>query len=300
MTYNREFKKFVRARMETTGETYMQAYAAVQKFLSGDGVAPPAPVVKEAPGCFATPPGPIHRPYNPETSLPHLVPLGVGEDSQEITWDILQHLHLVVSGRAGSGKSVVLNNIVSHLLEHPSDFEVITASPHARDENSPESRRFIDPLEALAKGDSAIEWAYQNFLARSDYGGDRWRGKRIVLIMDDAQNFLFRGNSVPDPEQERAWHIIQEILRKGRTLGMHAVISFQSLANTTRLVSNFSASYVTGDAQVLGSLVALGTESATRIPRNRGAGIVSFDGQEHPLQGYAPPKNCALETLPFI
>lgn len=294
MTYNREFKRFVRARMETTGETYMQAHAAVQQFLNGDKESSVSKPDEQDSKWLSTPPGPLYRPSSVETSLPHLVPLGVGEDSQEVTWDLLHYPHLQVIGCTGKGKTVVVNNIVAHLLQHPSAFEIITVSRYSRTENS--AVMLIEPLES----ERTIESVYEKFLSqyRSVEAGlnreksldpIKWQGKRTVLIIDDEHRLSTSSEFK-----------ISEILRKGRAIGMHVIRTYQTPPAPQYSRTDFSIAYVIGKISETASLRALGAASATRIPHRPGAGLVSFGGHEYLIQGYAPPREFPQERLPFL
>ena len=246
---------------------------------------------------------------------PEQVPLGVSLGG-EIHWTLDANVgNIFVTGGPGGGKSVIVNNIVRHCLEHPNSFEIEAIDMKggvelgdlerfpvvarvADDLNTSlgllrELRAEVDRRQAELRklGVKKIGKLNQKRVER----GEKLL-KRRVLVVDELAE-LTDVSEIPgrDPEQKaidnkraECKSLLDSIVRLGRAGGVHAVLALQRpdvryLGGAMR--SNIQARAVTGRLDRSGAQM-VESDLAMSLPATPGRGVYWRGGQEEIVQYY--------------
>lgn len=180
------------------------------------------------------------------TTNPSEVPLGVSADNEELFWKLQTNPHCLVFGGAGTGKSVVLRNILFHCFRHPNDFEVM-----AVDMGTVSCTPYLGMSPVLTKVTTTLAQTEEMLLALQSEMMNRYQRmetagvihisqledapKNILLMIDEAAYLTpSHGDATPRVfEDEEASRMaigqgFEAISILGRAAGIHLCLSTQS------------------------------------------------------------------------
>lgn len=207
--------------------------------------------------------------YRSEDSA--VVPLGITNDREVISWNTRLSGHLKVTGISGSGKSELLKSIVDHVNTHQKHTKAFYWNSDENDFIKP-SDGFLHLYENIEFNDSSknagfISRVQQMMMERYEYLEkmnksnleqeiDNGDFKRVFVIIDGYENFLPKVQKRTDADTMRIGdhfsatvsqreHLmtIGSILRLGRAAGTHLAISatkFDSEELTNEMNANIS------------------------------------------------------------
>ncbi|BCZ18191.1 ATP-binding protein [Helicobacter sp. NHP19-003] len=226
------------------------------------------------------------------------VPIGWDKDGREVLFEIggdqTQH-HTLVCGRSGSGKSNFLNVLIQNLAFYYSPDELrlflldykegveFNAYAHPPLEHA----QLVSVQADVSYGITFLEWLNKELGERAklfkDCGVKDFKGyrqthglPRFVVIIDEFQ-VLFMDSK----KRDEITSLVVNLLKKGRSYGVHMVFSTQTMAGgtipkeTLGQIGNRMALAVNDKND---SIVVLGHDGATRVAIKKG--IYSSVGEQ--------------------
>lgn len=170
---------------------------------------------------------------NFDTSSPYTSYLGVGADNKKILLDFSQHTHFLIAGTSGSGKSVLINTLISGLLYKatPQDVKMVMIDP-----KMVEFSRYSGLPHLLAPIVTDTGEAVQILNELADLMDRRYeqlnkRGLQditqckeyphIIIIIDELADLMLTSRAAVEDS-------IIRISQKGRAAGLHLIIATQN------------------------------------------------------------------------
>lgn len=162
------------------------------------------------------------------------IPIGVNIDNEVVHKSIAEMPHLLVAGTTGSGKSVMLNTIITALTKQqdPSALQLVLIDPK-RVELTPfsklphlmlpvvyEDEEIVDTLQLLT---SEMDDRYKILEKAGVRSIDEYKGNmpRIVTIVDEFADLMMTS---ADNRSERA---VIRLAQKARAVGIHLILATQ-------------------------------------------------------------------------
>lgn len=203
--------------------------------------------------------------------------------------DMLEQKHILIAGQTGSGKSVIINGIISTALyKTPDHVGFILVDPKRVElikyKNLPHTVYYASEpdtmIKALKIGLAIIEKRYQEMQKK---GIVKYNGKHIYIVIDELADLL-------TTDKKHILPLLQRIAQIGRAANVHIIAATQcpvAAILSTQLKVNFDC------------IVGLHTRSA-QDSRN----ITGFAGCEKlPKYGqgyYITPDQTTLYNIPFV
>ena len=142
--------------------------------------------------------------------------------------DFLDHSHLLVAGCTGSGKSVLINSLISTMIySSPARFQFVLLDPKTTElyqwEKLPHTISYAyEPSEMLRSLRSAVELMEARLRHMHSVGERIWTGSRIVVVIDELADLLttHKADALP---------LLQRLLQLGRAAGVMILAGTQCL-----------------------------------------------------------------------
>lgn len=157
--------------------------------------------------------------------------------------DMLNQSHLLIAGATGSGKSVLINSVISSAIYHsPAVNQFILLDPKATElwqwARLPHCISYAyEPDEMIRSLRSAVE-TMENRLHHMHAMGERiWAGSQIYIVIDELADLLTTQKADVVP-------LLQRICQLGRAAGIHCIAATQCLLASvlpTQVRVNFPA-----------------------------------------------------------
>ena len=156
---------------------------------------------------------------------------------------MLAQSHLLVAGATGSGKSVLINSIISTAIyDSPAKVRLILLDPKMTElfqwEKLPHTIRYAyeqaDMIRALKE---AIEIMEHRLRHLKDMGERLWKDSQIYIVIDELADLLTTNKADVAP-------LLQRIMQLGRAAGIHVLAATQCLLASvlpTQIRVNFPA-----------------------------------------------------------
>lgn len=186
-----------------------------------------------------------------ETAAGVAVPIGVDTSGalQRLVLGLDTVHHALIGGATGSGKSNLLHVLIAQLALRYSprelelylidfkegvEFKRYEQLPHARTVVLESDREFA--LSVLARLDDLIEERGRTFRAMDVLNLPQYRKAgyelpRVVLVIDEYQLLFAEEDSIT----REAARLLEDLVRRGRSFGIHVVLSSQAPASATGL-----------------------------------------------------------------
>lgn len=204
--------------------------------------------------------------------------------------DMTEQTHLLIAGETGSGKSVVINGILSTLMyQFPTEAQLILIDPKRVEliqwKDTPHCIRYAsEPGEPAAALELALEITEQRYKEMQKHRERKYTGGNVYVIIDELADLMTtdRFHVVP---------LLQRLCQIGRAANVHVIAATQCpLAKIipTEIKVNFDA--------------ILGLRTATR---QHSRNIIEVNGCEAlPRYGYGyyrtPTNGLTLEKIRMI
>lgn len=221
--------------------------------------------------------------------------MGLGVDG-EIYWDLRSSPHLLITGGSGSGKTVAVQNILAQAVTEPHRFDVILVDPKKHVEyeeiieQNPEGFTLGSTLEEL---DQALYKAHSAMFARLAMiqAGELEPGEQsshLLVAVEVLSSYLDYSNNEEERRmQERIMWRLTAIAQKGRAVGVNLLLTDQFINKkfmTSTLLNNLTSRCVMGRVSTVQSVLALGSDIATKTHPVRGRGVMwNIDSEEPKL-----------------
>ena len=142
--------------------------------------------------------------------------------------DMLDQSHLLIAGATGSGKSVLMNSLISTaLLDSPGKARLILLDPKMTElfqwERLPHTIRYSYEQDEMIKSLRETIEIMENRLRHLRTMGERlWTGAQIYVVIDELADLLTTNKVEVAP-------LLQRIMQLGRAAGIHVVAGTQCL-----------------------------------------------------------------------
>lgn len=143
--------------------------------------------------------------------------------------DISKAPHILVAGETGSGKSVMLHNIICSLLlkNNPSTARLLLIDPKMvefkffyKDCPMLWDEVQTDPEKALSALNRAANEMMKRYEILSEQGKRFWDGQKLYIVIDEIADLIYTAG-------KKAEKVISKIARLGRGAGVHLIIATQ-------------------------------------------------------------------------
>lgn len=215
-----------------------------------------------------------------------MFPIGLTAKEEVIFWEPNHKPHLLLTGSAGSGKSMLISNLVLHTLTHADRWNVVGIDlsrgtlSQLEKYNAP---NILSVAHTVEDGLEACKFVREEMMDRYQYMEDQGvnnfldlenGGKSILFVIDAAASFLMISGAntesvkAEDEMKSDALTYISDIARLGRAAGIHIVLSTQRPDRTVingELFRNFTTKIVMGKVDSIHSLLAVETDAAAKI-----------------------------------
>lgn len=141
---------------------------------------------------------------------------------------MLNQSHLLVAGATGSGKSVLMNSLISTaLLDSPGKARLILLDPKMTElfqwEHLPHTIRYSYEQDEMIKSLRETIDIMENRLRHLRTMGERlWTGAQIYVVIDELADMLTTNKVEVAP-------LLQRIMQLGRAAGIHVIAGTQCL-----------------------------------------------------------------------
>lgn len=172
------------------------------------------------------------------------VSLGVDLKGDTVYWDAKSDPHLAVIGRSGSGKSLLLETVIAHSIQHAQKIGVIGIDMYKGEllDSEKYSPVVLGVATSYEESFEACRFAYgfmkENYRlmeeARVNHVNDLTNPPRLLLLMiDEVSTLLEKFNTEEDEEVDEIIdemkELVGDIARLGRAAGVQLVLSSQQL-----------------------------------------------------------------------
>ena len=143
--------------------------------------------------------------------------------------DMEKAVHLLVAGTTGSGKSVMLHNILGSLLlrNTPNSAQFLIIDPKMVEfeffyHNNPclYCPIITEPKKAVDALADVVDEMMRRYDVNRQTGQRFWRGKKLYIIIDEIADLISEGG-------KRLERIIERIARLGRGAAIHLIVATQ-------------------------------------------------------------------------
>lgn len=196
-------------------------------------------------------PSPLTLDHARPASAEWLIPLGRYSAHEEAIWDMNLDPHLVILGHTGSGKSVLMRNIMFHCFQHPEKFNVMAISPVFSIEMAPyvdmspvmtpSSNNFPDIYETINSLTLEMNNRYKKMVEEDVHNFSKLADppKRTILFIDETfsisqkiDDLMIRLSNGMEKDMYTQMTLnlpgmIDNLTRLGRAAGIHVVLASQ-------------------------------------------------------------------------
>lgn len=187
---------------------------------------------------------------------------------------MLECPHLLIAGATGSGKSVLINSLISTAVyQSPARFQFALLDPKTTElwqwSRLPHCIRYAYDSDAMIDLLRSTVETMENRLRHMHSVGERsWSGSQILVIIDELADLLTTRKSDAVP-------LLQRICQLGRAAGIHCIAATQCLLSSvlpTPVRVNFSAVVCLRTATRQQSRFIIDTTGAETFPDPKTAG----------------------------
>lgn len=141
---------------------------------------------------------------------------------------LTEESHLLIAGATGSGKSVLINSLIStSILDSPGVCRFILLDPKSTElwqwAKLPHTIRYeYEPVEMIKALREAVDYMEKRLHQMHHDGVRTWSGAQIYVVIDEIADLL-------TTSKEEAQPLLQRIMQLGRAAGIHVIAGTQCL-----------------------------------------------------------------------
>lgn len=245
-------------------------------------------------------------------------PLGIDGNNEEVIWDPTVSPHLLLAGSCGSGKSIVLRNIIFHCIQNADKWSVIGID--LKRVELAEYKKYDSTVESIAttvqESFDAIADVHQRMFDRYEVmekqGVNNYQDlaeppRAVMLVIDEAYVLLgpilrkTLEQEKEEPLREEMSKKLEEIARLGRAAGIYLTISSQrpdAQVFYGEFKQNLSTRIAMGRMSPPASAITLDNDQATKVyGAIKGRGYFQKFGEGAYFQAYFAPSDWLDEWL---
>ena len=221
-----------------------------------------------------------------KTVKPYHLLIGESTDGITAKIDLDETPHLLVAGCTGSGKSVLLNNFVQCILEcnkRNNYYKLLIIDPKRVGYNKYNGISGTEVGTTTEDAYACLRYAVmqmdKRYAEMQAKGIDKWKGCRIVLIIDEFSDLILTSKRVVEP-------LIVRLAQMGRACGIHLIIATQrpTVNVVTGLIkANIPDRIALRVSGVRDSLVILDSKGAEKL-KGKGDSLVKINGETKRVQ----------------
>jgi S-DNA-T family DNA segregation ATPase FtsK/SpoIIIE len=203
--------------------------------------------------------------------------------------DIAKAPHVLVAGTTGSGKSVMLHNIICSLLlkNNPNTARLLLIDPKMVEfkyfyKDSPMLWEDVktDPYEALSALERASEEMMRRYDIMSEEGKRFWDGAKLYIVVDEVADLI-------DTAGKKVEKVIANIARLGRGAGVHLIIATQhptAQVLSRQITANLDTRIALRVEDASASRLVIRSAGANEL-KGKGDALLRFNGDLYHFQG---------------
>lgn len=230
-------------------------------------------------------------------------PLGVGSAGNEIVWDVKSAPHMLLTGRAGMGKSIVEYGLINHCIKNSDkwrflgiDISGVTLSGYEK-----ENSTVMGIGNTLEEGLQVLRYVHNEIFNNRRAENCNIETEPALLVMIDDAALIFGQTGIKtDVEKEKdalrgeAQVLLSEMIQCAGAVNVHFVICSQRPDSSIiygQLKNNLTARFAVGNVDQLLSYMVFGHDKAMSKKRNPGRGYFQTFAEGQEIQVYFIPKN---------
>ena len=216
-------------------------------------------------------------------------PLSTVALSSDVVLDIAKCPHILIAGTTGSGKSVMLHNIICSLLlrNTTSTAEFLLIDPKMVEleyfyKNNPclFCPVVTDPSEALRQIERAADVMMRRYDSIKSEGKRFWTGSKLYIVIDEIADLISAGG-------KRLEKAIEKIARLGRGAGVHLIVATQhptAKVLSRQITTNLDTRICLRVNDIYASRLVIGSAGGEKL-RGKGDAILRHNGDLIRFQG---------------
>ena len=194
---------------------------------------------------------------------------------------MLNENHLLIAGASGSGKSVVLNGIItSALYNAPCENQMILIDPKRVElsiyKRLPHVMTYATEIEDILSAlNKAVDIMESRYVEMEEEGIRKYKGSHIYIIIDEFADLILTDKKNVDP-------LIQRLAQLGRAANIHVILATQCVLAeiiSTKIKCNFPSRVALKTSNAQDSRNILDRSGAEMLPRY-GQCIFQISGDE--------------------
>ncbi len=139
--------------------------------------------------------------------------------------DMLKQTHILIAGQTGSGKSVIINGIISAALKQPSPVDFVLIDPKRVElveyKYLPNTVKYASEPDDMV---AALEWAMRQcdiiYRSMQAAGLKKYLGRHTYVIIDEMADLM-------TTDKKRVMPLIQRLCQIGRASNIHVIEATQ-------------------------------------------------------------------------
>ena len=206
-----------------------------------------------------------------------------------VLMDIEKCPHVLIAGESGSGKSVMMHNVICSLLlkNSPNTMQMLLIDPKRvefkffyKDSPCLFCPVVTEPEEALQRLEEAANEMMNRYDIMEDEGKRFWTGKKLYIVIDEIADLVSTGG-------KRLEKVIEKIARLGRGAGVHLIVATQhptAHVLSRQITTNLDTRICLRVNDASASRLILGESGGEKL-KGRGDAIIRYYGETRRFQG---------------
>ena len=206
-----------------------------------------------------------------------------------VLMDIEKCPHVLIAGESGSGKSVMMHNIICSLLvkNSPNTMQMLLIDPKRVEfkffyKNNPclFCPVVTEPEEALQRLEEAANEMMNRYDIMEKEGKRFWTGKKLYIIIDEIADLVSTGG-------KRLEKVVEKIARLGRGAAVNLIVATQhptSRVLSRQITTNIDTRICLRVNDASASRLVLGESGGEKL-KGRGDSIIRYYGETRRFQG---------------
>lgn len=203
--------------------------------------------------------------------------------------DIAKCPHLLIAGTTGSGKSVMMHNVICSLLlkNSPKTARLLLIDPKMVEfkffyKDSPMLWDEVqtDPEKALSALNRASDEMMRRYEIMSEQGIRFWTGEKLYIVIDEIADLIYTAG-------KKVEKVVANIARLGRGAGVHLIIATQHPKAdilTRQITANIDTRIALKVFDASASRLVLNAVGAQDL-KGKGDALLRYDGELKHFQG---------------